>query len=160
MATAGSSTALLLSAPLPDQRFRQFMDEDLMIWSDKISVGVGVIDTEHKDLFDAINDLHIAVIGHEDRASISSLLIRVVEGTRAHFASEETLMEIVKYNGRALHALKHQYLQDQIDALVARYNRGIDLNEHSLIFIRDWFIPHILEADSLFGLWYGEHCLS
>ncbi|MFZ1087101.1 MAG: bacteriohemerythrin [Terracidiphilus sp.] len=159
MTYADSSTTPALSAPLPERPRRPFRDEDLMIWSEKIGVGIGVIDTEHQDLFDAINDLHVAVIGHEDRASVSSLLIRVVEGTRAHFTSEESLMERVKYNGKTLHALKHQYLLDQIDAFDARYRRGVDLNEHSLIFIRDWFIPHILEVDKNFGLWYSEHCL-
>jgi hemerythrin-like metal-binding protein len=135
------------------------MEDDLMIWDEKISVGISVIDTEHQDLFDAINDLHLAVLGHEDREAIRSLLTRVVDGTRAHFASEEALMEIVKYNGRALHALKHQHLMEQIDAFAARFNRGVELNEHSLIFIRDWFIPHIMESDTNFGLWYSEHCL-
>jgi hemerythrin-like metal-binding protein len=136
------------------------MEEDLMIWSEEMSVGIGVIDREHQDLFDAINDLHIAVICHEDRESVGSLLKRLVEGTRAHFASEEALMETVKYNGRALHALKHQHLQEQADSVAARFNRGVDLNEHSLIFIRDWAIPHIREADMNFGHWYRDHCLS
>lgn len=160
MAEAVSSKTLTVSAPQTDRHFQQFMQDDLMVWSEEFSVGVGRIDAEHQDLFDAINDLHIAVLGHEDRVSIHSLLVRVAEGTRAHFISEEGLMGSVKYNGKALHALKHQRLMEQIDGLVARFNRGIDLDERSLLFIRDWFIPHILEIDKNFGFWYSEHCLS
>ena len=159
MASAAPIPTAALSDPLPAHSARPLREDDLMIWSEKISVGIGVIDTEHQDIFDAINDLHIAVISHEDRESVRLLLSRVVEGTRAHFASEQSLMEIVRYNGKALHALKHQHLLDQMDAFAARYNRGVELNEHSLTFLRDWFIPHILDADKNFGLWYRDHCL-
>jgi hemerythrin len=149
-----------LGNPLLTRQLRPMHEDDLLIWSEMISVGLDTIDAEHQDLFDAINDLHLAVIGHEDRESVGSLLSRVAESTHAHFASEEALMESVKYNGKALHALKHQHLLDQLDAFVARFNRGTDLNEHSLNFIRDWAIPHILESDVNFGHWYREHCLS
>jgi hemerythrin len=130
---------------------------DLMIWSDKYSVGVASIDFEHHELFDAINDLQAVVMNHKEREVIDSLLSKVTEGTRAHFASEEALMAAAKYAGTALHTLKHQHLLEQLDAFIARFNRGFDLTEHSLIFLRDWFIPHILEADLNFGLWYSEH---
>jgi hemerythrin len=66
-------------------------------------------------------------------------------------------MTTAKYAGTALHTIKHQHLLEQLDAFIARFNRGFDLTEHSLIFLRDWFIPHILEADLNFGLWYSEH---
>lgn len=140
--------------------FKTAEDGDLMIWSEKFSVGVHAIDDQHHEIFDSLNDLQTAVIDHHDREVISSLLSQVAEGTRAHFASEEAMMAKSKYNGMALHALKHQRLLEQLDAFVARFNRGFELNEHSLIFMRDWFIPHILEADANFGLWYYEHCLS
>ena len=128
-----------------------------MIWSDKYSVNVASIDLEHHQLFDAINDLHAAVMCHEEREVIGPLLSAVSGGTRTHFASEESLMATAKYNGLALHALKHQRLQEQVDAFEARFERGFILNEHSLVFLRDWFIPHILEADLNFGMWYAEH---
>ncbi len=151
--------ASALGNSLATKQLRPLHDDDLMIWSEKISAGVGLLDTEHQDLFDAINDLHLAVIGHEDRESVGSLLNRVAGQTRAHFASEEFLMASLNYNGKALHALKHQHLLDQLDAFTARFNRGFELNQHSLVFIRDWFIPHILDADVNFGHWYREHCL-
>ena len=138
---------------------RQTDVDDLMIWSDKYSVGVGSIDREHHELFDAINDVQAAVVNHEERSVIGSLLSTVAEGTRVHFASEEAMMAAAKYNGAALHTLKHQYLLEQMDAFIARFNRGFNLSEHSLVFLRDWFIPHILDTDLNFGLWYCEHCI-
>ena len=129
---------------------------DLMIWSDKYSVGVAAMDLEHHELFDGINHLHAAVASHEEREAIGPLLKAVADGTRAHFVSEEALMTEAKYSGVALHALKHQRLTEQVEAFQARFDRGFNLTEHSLIFLRDWFIPHILEADLNFSLWYSE----
>jgi hemerythrin len=143
---------------IQDTGFRPPGQGDLMVWNRKCSVGVASIDRQHHALFDAINDLQAAVINRENRETIGALLSRVAEGTRAHFASEEGMMAASKYAGMALHAFKHQHLLQQVDAFSARFNRGFELNEHSLNFIRDWFLPHILEADSNFGLWHNEHC--
>lgn len=143
---------------IEDPVFRPPEPGDLMIWSAKYSVSVAAIDRQHHEVFDAINDLQAAVMSREDRETIALLLNRVVEGTRTHFASEEAMMTAAKYNGMALHRLKHQHSMEQVNAFVARFNRGFELSEHSLNFIRDWFLPHILEADANFGLWYSEHC--
>jgi len=89
MIDAFSSTAPALSASLPDQYLRQFMDEDPMVWSEKYSIGIGVIDTPHEELFDAINDLYLAVFGEEDREVVSSLLTRLVEAAHAQFTAKK-----------------------------------------------------------------------
>ncbi len=130
---------------------------ELMIWSKEYSVGVASIDDEHRGLFDAINEIHAAVKSNKERSEIGLLLGKVADGTRSHFASEEAMMIAAKYNGAALHTIKHQHLLEQVDAFIARFNRGFNLNEHSLTFLRDWFIPHIVEADANFGLWFAEH---
>jgi hemerythrin len=141
----------------PLVHFRTSREDDLMLWSKKYSVGVGIIDREHHELFDVINDVQAAVTVRQDRECIGALLRELAEATRAHFASEEAMMEKAQYNGKMLHALKHQRLQEQLDAFVARFDRGVDLNKHSLTFMRDWFLPHILETDCNFGVWHVEH---
>jgi hemerythrin len=38
----------------------------LMAWSNSYSVGVATIDSQHKGLFDMVNDLHTAVMQARD----------------------------------------------------------------------------------------------
>jgi len=131
---------------------------DLMVWHHKYGVGVGVMDDDHRGLFDAINAVQAAVIRKESHAAIGSRLNALAQATRAHFAAEEALMAGAQYAGLALHALKHQRLLEQVVAFVTRYERGgFTLHEHSLNFLRDWLIPHIQEMDLNFGLWLNEH---
>lgn len=143
---------------IEDPVFRPPQPGDLMVWGSKYGVSVASVDRQHHEIFDAINDLQAAVVHHSDRETIGSFLNEVVDETRVHFATEEALMAASKYNGMALHTLKHQHLLEQLAAYVTRFNRGFELSDHSLNFLRDWFIPHILEADANFGHWYSEHC--
>jgi len=129
----------------------------LMVWSNKFSTGIGVLDKEHQALFEALNGVQAAVIAKEERGTIGALLHMVAEGTSAHFTSEETMMAASKYSGLALHILKHQHLLEQLNAFMARFHRGYNLDDHSLVFLRDWFIVHIQNDDLNFGLWLNEH---
>ena len=84
-------------------------------------------------------------------------LRKVAELTRAHFSSEEGMMTANKYPGVALHLFKHQYLMEQLDALLARVNRGgFKLTEYSLTFLHDWFNTHIQKEDRQFAVWLND----
>jgi len=86
------------------------------------------------------------------------LLVMLAGKTRAHFTAEQALMDREKYAGRTLHVIKHQYLLQQLDAFVTRFNSGSSrLNEHSLHFLSDWLTTHILKEDKNFALWLNEH---
>jgi hemerythrin-like metal-binding protein len=127
-------------------------------WTNSLRVGIASVDKEHRQLCDAINDLHNAIGKKELKPHVGSLLNRVLEVASEHFASEEKLMAGDKYPGVALHSIKHQHLLQQIDALVTRCKRdSASLNEHALVFLRDWFKTHIVTDDRNFGLWLNEH---
>ena len=131
---------------------------ELLNWSGELSVGVESMDREHRELALAINELHEAVVIDNQQGLTGPLLRKVVEGTRAHFSSEESLMAANQYPGLALHVFKHQYLLEQLEALLARFNRGgFKLNEHTVIFLRDWFKTHIQKEDAQFAVWLNEN---
>ena len=123
-----------------------------------LSVGVDAIDQEHRELFASLSALEAAVKIHDQRPQAGLLLRKLADRARAHFASEEAAMTAVMYPGLALHGVKHQYLVEQVESLLARCHRGgFSLNEHSLNFLRDWLVTHIQKEDLNFGLWLKEH---
>ena len=127
-------------------------------WSDDLAIGVEVVDKEHRELINAINDLEADVVGGQDRRRTIQLVARVARESRSHFASEETAMASAKYPGAALHALKHQRMADQIDAFLGRYSRDTSsLNCHVVGFLRDSLAHHIKSEDAIFGRWIREH---
>jgi len=122
-----------------------------------MSVGVEAMNDEHQELLQAINELQAAVLHNGQQSMTGPLLRKVAELAHAHFSSEERMMTANKYPGAALHLFKHQYLMQQIDALLARVNRGsFKLSEHSLNFLRDWFHTHIQKEDAQFAVWLND----
>ena len=130
----------------------------LVVWTDKLSVGVRSIDDQHTVLFEAINDLHAAMLKGQARSVIGTLLHTLVAYTREHFAAEEAMMEAAKYPALAAHRIKHKELTKQVEEYVARYESG-DIT-HSLqlsSFLSEWLTKHIQSTDQEYGPWLNEH---
>ena len=130
----------------------------LMTWSDKYSVGVKALDSQHTVLFDIINDLHNAMMKGQAQTMTAPLLRKLVEYTHNHFSAEESMLAASKYPGLADHKLKHVELIKQVEDYAARFDNGeITLNVHLLNFLRDWLTNHILKVDHEYSEWLNKN---
>jgi hemerythrin len=130
----------------------------LVIWTDKLSVGVKPLDDQHTVLFETLNDLHAAMMKGQARAVAGTLLHTLVAYTRDHFAAEEAMLEATKYPALPTHRLKHRELTKQVEGYIVRYERGdITLSHHLLNFLSDWLTNHIQGEDQKYGPWLNEH---
>lgn len=59
-------------------------------WNDSLSVGVPMIDTQHKELINAFNDLSEAIEQGTGATSIKKLLVFLQYFTEWHFEQEES----------------------------------------------------------------------
>jgi len=126
----------------------------LMTWSDKYSVGVKALDSQHTVLFDIINDLHSAMMKGQAQSMTAPLLRKLVEYTHSHFSAEEAMLTNSIYPGLADHKLLHVELIKQVEDYAARFEKGeITLNVQLLNFLRDWLTNHIQRADHEYGPW-------
>lgn len=129
-----------------------------VVWNVEAKIGFDSLDNEHWELCKSINELHetLTVPGLEGEAGVR--LEKLVDATRAHFASEESMMTRYGYPGLTLHFMKHEHLQKQADALLVRFKRGgFKLDEYALVFLREWFTMHIQKDDRNFCAWLREH---
>ena len=130
----------------------------LVIWTDKLSVGVKSIDDQHTVLFNTINDLHAAMLKGQSRTVVGPLLHTLVDYTREHFATEEAMMEAAKYPALATHRIKHKELTKQVEEYLTRYESGdITLSIQLSNFLSDWLTKHIQSTDQEYGPWLNEH---
>ena len=126
-------------------------------WSEGLQIGVDAMDTEHRALVDAINQLEASLHAAEERSRTIQLVARVARESLAHFASEEAAMANARYPGAALHALKHQHMAAQILSFLTRYSRDTSaLNGHMLKFLSDSLAHHIRNEDAILGRWAQE----
>jgi hemerythrin-like metal-binding protein len=130
----------------------------LMNWDSRYSVGVSALDDQHSGLFSILNDLHAAMMKGQAQSLTGSLLHKLVDYTRKHFAAEEAMMTSTGYPGLAAHRELHRGLTKQVQEYVGRFEKGeITLNLQLLNFLRDWLSNHILKTDKEYGPWLTEH---
>ncbi|MGD0939489.1 MAG: bacteriohemerythrin [Terracidiphilus sp.] len=130
----------------------------LVVWSNKLSVGVKAIDEQHTVLFDTINELHAAMMKGHARTIVGELLTRLLTYTRNHFSDEERMMETAGYSDLAQHRILHRDLTKQVEDYIARFQKGdLTLSIELAGFLSDWLKNHILAVDQSYGPCMNQH---
>ena len=123
-----------------------------LTWSDKYSVGVDAIDRQHQQLVNLINELHDAMLKGNGNDIMVPILDRLVQYTRVHFESEETLMRRAFYPGLDAHKREHETLTRQVVEFQQEVQNGRAMITIKVMnFLKEWLVHHILETDMKYG---------
>lgn len=124
----------------------------LMQWvEDKYGTTVDLCDSQHKELFDHVNALNDAVI-NKDRIDIGNQLDSLVNYVVRHFETEERLMAERGYSGLVHHRQEHDHLVRTFTDIQDRFHAGeMDIEEGTMIYIKDWLDHHIPVIDKSYG---------
>ena len=126
-------------------------------WRDEYSVNVEEIDLQHQKLLELVNGLHTAVESRIDKEELRGQLIKLVEFTREHFATEERLMEAHGYPDSNQHHEEHRLLLQHMDDLVAGVSSGKYPTFYSDYDVsNDWALIHINESDKKLGAYLNS----
>jgi hemerythrin len=120
-------------------------------WSDKFSIGVEMIDEQHKQLFNLINELNSNISGNSSKQIIASSLDALISYTGYHFREEEDYMFNVSYPRFEQHKVLHENLKEQVINFKKEFQEGGDDPERFLDFLYDWLTKHIMEQDKKIG---------
>jgi hemerythrin len=125
----------------------------LMEWNDKLSVGVAMIDSDHKHLVGLVNELHDAVKAAKGKEVLGKVLDGLVSYTKTHFGREEVEMAKFSYPKSSEHIREHTNLTKQVLDVQAKYKAGNNaiLSMEVLAFLRDWLLKHIQASDKALG---------
>lgn len=119
-------------------------------WNEKFSVGIDIIDSEHKVLVDLIDQLHEAFVTGNVDTAIGPILAALVDYTHTHFDHEEAMMAGAGYPGLEAHREVHRELRRQVEEVYDRFLAGGPqgkMGNEVLAFLHDWLYFHILEQD-------------
>lgn len=124
-----------------------------LTWTESFAIGIEDVDTDHKTLFDLVDQFHEAYARGEGNGALESVFEALLDYTENHFRREELLMERVGFPGLAEHRAAHVKLKADVLALHDRYRRGELQGEESdlcleiLAFLNNWLHFHIKEED-------------
>ena len=122
---------------------------DLLQWSDKMSVGVDVLDEDHKKLIALINELAESVRKGGDHETVSKVLDELVDYTKYHFKREEAWQEKAGFPDVERHKEIHEDLTEQVVEIQEDFQESYrdSLSKDVMVFLSDWLKKHIMGED-------------
>lgn len=125
-----------------------------MKWDESLTIGVALIDEQHKKWIEHIHDVQAAIEARQGMTQIASTLDFLIDYTRFHFSTEEKSMAETGYSERGSHRAKHEELKETLDDLIRDFREdGVTerLSEAMGTFLANWLRNHILVVDRAFA---------
>ncbi|PKU25574.1 bacteriohemerythrin [Telmatospirillum siberiense] len=122
-------------------------------WSSDMSVGVLVLDEEHRFLIEEMNSLH-AIKKMKSQDTLENCLGRLICFAIKHFFHEESYMAKMRYSRMPAHKVAHD---DFIVKMQSFLRRGADedvtvLSVEIVEYLDEWCAQHILVEDRRYAL--------
>lgn len=128
----------------------------LIEWNQSLTINIPEIDYQHRNLVSMINALHTAIEAGESRENLGEILEELDLYVINHFATEERLMERIRYEFMAQHKQEHLRLAESVLQYRNNFARGEGSAEDLLHFLLRWLLNHIAGADSHIGAAYRK----
>ena len=123
-----------------------------LLWTEQMSVGNAIIDSDHKELISMINGTEY-MIRKRDSYVLSLAFDHIEHWLRVHFANEEMIAQAVKFPF-ARHKLEHEnvlktfrFMRSVIEGKNGVWNE--DAAELYSAFLSDWLTDHLFNEDML-----------
>ncbi len=130
-----------------------------MEWKDELSVGIDIIDEQHKELFKRINDLVTAIKSSTCKYTIPEVIQFLEDYIVTHFSEEERYMMKFDYPEFSAHRTQHGIfmknfidLKKELEKLEGGKKRGsYELSVTTNQIVVDWILDHISKVDKKLG---------
>lgn len=139
---------------------KQFLE-----WRDEWTLGIEIIDRQHRDLAKTFNKLVALYINDGGQITVEQRSNQLHEQlsifsdkVREHFDDEETLMLKTNYSGYTQHAHAHLMLRAELKQYMSHIEEELDrVDLSALNSLKVWFISHIVSNDKEFADFLHMH---
>lgn len=126
-------------------------------YSDKIILGIDVLDYDHKKIFSLINQINDAEV--EQSSNLLSLIEQLVSYSKYHLQREELMMKACAYPFLDNHHQVHEFM---INRLLDYQQCCIDNLTKKTVeqlnnFLLEWWQDHILSFDKSYQHWMKKN---
>lgn len=123
-------------------------------WDDSFSVGISLIDEQHKMLIERTNAIAVAVEMKRGLEKIMQTLNFMIEYTEFHFSEEEKVMKDNDYPKFTEHHKLHEDFKDRLNLMVQDFEEEgatAGLSEEITSYLNNWLVNHIKGIDTELG---------
>jgi hemerythrin-like metal-binding protein len=126
-------------------------NENYVAWTDALCIGIDEIDEQHKRLIALINHVWKALVSHQAKVDIESVIFDLEFYIQTHFKHEEAMLERHGYPGLAAHKESHAFFVAKVKELDSRIAAGEIVGLELLEFLSDWLKFHISIVDKQYA---------
>lgn len=125
--------------------------DKLMDWNEKLDIGLDEINRQHQALLHLINELYHLLKHNYGLSSIKRVVQGLIDYTANHFKYEEVLFEQIDYAQTREHIDKHTELVSQVLDFQKRVERGEEVGDELMTFLKNWLSNHIMREDKAYA---------
>jgi len=126
-------------------------------WTNSYSVGVALLDAQHRQLIDMLNKMIKDPAADTRSETVADVLADMTQYAREHFKAEEDLMHAQDYPHLDEHKEQHLAFQEKAARLCFATVKGQASVPHELLeYLQKWLIHHILQTDMAFKPFFEQ----
>ena len=128
-------------------------------WDKRLSIGITLIDEQHKSLIKKLNDVSSAIDNGLGQREVSKTLEFLTEYADFHFSAEEKAMKDNDYPGIERQKIMHQEFMDTLSNLEQVFEEEGStsaLSDAINNFLFNWLTNHIQGLDQEFGVFLSK----
>ncbi len=128
-----------------------------IIWEEKYSVNIKMIDEQHKRLFEIFGNIFDRMGKKDDREALGVDVWELARYATGHFDAEELLLSEYYFPGYEQHKKEHEVFRSK----VAIFQRDLEKDKTTLSidivhFLMSWLSHHILTVDKEYSAFLNE----
>lgn len=132
-------------------------DKRAVKWQDSYSVGVDIIDEQHKGLIEATNELYENCLRGGEAAEVH--FMKAIQGAvayiKTHFTTEEAVIERLKYPEFEEHKQEHKDFVAEVLKQVKAFDEKRQFTPLEFAqFLRNWILNHIAKSDKRYAAYF------
>ncbi|MCF6365328.1 MAG: bacteriohemerythrin [Bacteroidales bacterium] len=134
------------------------MSKILIKWDKSYSLGIDLIDKQHKKLTDIINKLFSSFSEGKAEELIPTVINELTEYTIYHFKTEEELFDKYNYPGKENHVSGHNSFIEQVNNWKIKLkNNDENVHYECISYLKSWLIEHIQGSDVSYSNFFKEN---
>ena len=131
----------------------------LINWSNTLSCGIRLIDEQHMELVNLVNEMFCHVTGNVEQEDIyfNKIIHEAVKYVKVHFSTEEKIMHATKFAGFTEHKRAHDNFILRVAEIASDSSTGTRLSLYSFTkFLKDWILSHIAVMDKQYFVYLKQ----
>lgn len=121
----------------------------------EVHTGIAAMDADHDHQARTVQAIENALRRGGEPDTIRSLLLGLLDDTRAHFEAEQELMRRSDYPAYEAHRAAHEKLLAELRQIEARHRDG-GVSESSIAELKAWLFDHIRHMDKALGVFLRD----